>query len=285
MSYSKVLRTALISAAAASMLLLSACSAGSSDTETAGGSDTGLTTFTQGKLTVATGEPAYFPWVIDDNPESGEGLEAAVAYAVADELGFAKEDVVWVRTSFEAAIAPGPKDWDMNLQQYTATDDRRKAVDFSTPYYTTGQAVVTTEGSKAAGAKSLADLRDLNIGVAVGSTSQQAAEDIIKPTKSISPFNSNDDAVLALQSGQVDALVVDTPVAFYMTGAQLDEKGIIVGTLAGATDGDELSIVLPKGSELTKPVSDALDKLRANGKLDELATTWMSDSGNTPVLK
>ena len=99
---------------------------------------------TPGKITIATGEPAYYPWVIDDEPESGEGFEAAVAYAVADELGFAADDVVWVRTTFDEAIAPGPKDFDVNLQQFSITDERKQSVDFSSPYYETTQVVVTT---------------------------------------------------------------------------------------------------------------------------------------------
>ncbi|UCR90081.1 ABC transporter substrate-binding protein [Mycetocola spongiae] len=282
MSRISVLRATILATVAATALVLSGCS---STPAAEGGSDTGLDTVTAGKLTVATGDPGYFPWIIDNDPSNGKGLESAVAYAVAEKLGFAKEDVVWTRTSFESAIAPGPKDWDLNMQQYTATDERRNAVDFSTPYYTTGQAVVTTEGSAAEGATSLADLRDLRIGVTVGSTSYSAAEDIIKPAAGVSPFNTNEDAVMALKTGQIDAIVVDTPVAFYVVGDQLEDNGLIVGLLGGATDGDELSIVLPKKSPLTTPVSEALDALRADGTLEKIATEWMADAGNTPILK
>ena len=112
---------------------------------TESGADEGWVT--PGKITIATGEPAYYPWVIDDAPESGEGFEAAVAYAVAEQLGFDADDVVWVRTSFEEAIAPGPKDFDVNLQQFSITDERKESVDFSSPYYETTQVVVTTAAS------------------------------------------------------------------------------------------------------------------------------------------
>lgn len=277
---SRALRTALVAATATAALLLSACSGASAPAAT----DGALETVTAGKLTVATGQPAYAPWVIDDKPESGEGLEPAVAYAVAEKLGFAAEDVVWVRAGFDESIAPGPKAWDLNLQQFSATDERHNAVDFSSPYYLTAQAVVTSGDSAVAGATSLADLAGAKIGAAVGSTSATAATEIIAPTTPVAIFNSNDDAVLALQSGQVDALVVDVPTAFYMVGAQLDESGKILGTLDSET-GDGLSIVLPKGSALTAPVTAAVDELRDAGTLDELATTWLSDSGKTPVLK
>ena len=109
-----------LAAAALTALALAGCASDAPSSGTAtDAADTGYVT--DGKLTIATGEPAYYPWVIDDDPESGEGFEAAVAYAVAEELGFADDDVVWVRTTFDEAIAPGPKDFDFNLQQFSIT--------------------------------------------------------------------------------------------------------------------------------------------------------------------
>ncbi|MFM1994571.1 MAG: hypothetical protein RLZZ610_88 [Actinomycetota bacterium] len=243
-----------------------------------------LQTITPGKLTIGTGLPAYEPWVVGDAPESGEGFEAAVAYAIAAELGFAPEDVVWVRTTFDEAIAPGPKNFDFNLQQYSITDERKEAVDFSSPYYQTAQTVITVEGSAAASAKSLADLQGLVIGAATGTTSFAAIENIIKPTAGAKAFNSNDDAKAALSSGQVDAIVVDLPTAFYLTAVELD-GGIILGQLAGAEAGDSFGLVLDKGSPLTAAVSAAVDALRASGKLAEIETTWLADFAGAPVLK
>lgn len=240
---------------------------------------------TEGKLTVGTGEPAYFPWVIDDAPESGEGFEAAVAYAVAEELGFAAEDVVWVRTTFDEAIAPGPKNFDFNLQQYSITDDRKANVDFSSPYYETTQAIITVEGTAAAGASSIEDLKGLLIGAATGTTSFDAIEAQIAPTAGAQAFNSNDDAKLALESGQVDAIVVDLPTAFYLTGVELT-GGIIVGQLPleGGT-GDLFGLVLAKDSPLTESVSAAVDALRDSGRLAEIEAEWLSDSVDVPVLQ
>ena len=100
-------------------------------TAIAGGHCASDKTLTEGKLTVATGNPAYFPWVIDDAPESGQGFEAAVVYAVAKEMGFSDSDVVWVRSSFDEAIQPGAKDFDFNIQQYSITPERDEIVDFS----------------------------------------------------------------------------------------------------------------------------------------------------------
>lgn len=259
------------------LLALSACASGDADASGTVGP------VTEGKLTIATGEPAYAPWVIDDKPESGEGFEAAVAYAVADELGYKHDDVVWVRTQFEAAIAPGPKDFDLNIQQFSATDERRKAVDFSTPYYVTTQAVVAANGTKAADAKSLADLKGSVIGVASGTTSLKVAETVLGKD-GLKVFNSVDDVVAALQSGQIDALVTDLPGAFYVRDAQLEGDGTIVGQLDSDTGGDEFAFLLPKGSQLTAKVSQAVDTLRENGTLDELAAKWIADQG-APILK
>ncbi|WP_309712860.1 ABC transporter substrate-binding protein [Pseudolysinimonas sp.] len=268
-------RTLTRLAATAGVLALAAGLAGC---QTA--ADAGSDYVTDGKLTIATGEPAYYPYVIDDAPESGEGFEAAVAYAIAEELGFAAEDVVWVRTGFDEAIAPGPKAFDFNLQQYTITPERAESVDFSSPYYAADQAVITIEGSPAAEATSIADLQGLLIGAATGTTSLAAVEQIIQPTAGAQVFNSNDDAKLALESGQVDAIVVDVPTAFYITGVELD-GGVIVGSLPeieGATD--EWGVLLAKDSPLTDAVTAAIDALRENGTLDALIAEWLgADQG------
>lgn len=272
---------AFIAAGAAAVLALTACASGSTDASD--GDAAGIGPVTEGKLTIATGEFAYEPWVVGDAPESGEGFEAAVAYAVAEELGYAAEDVVWVRTSFDAAIAPGPKDFDLNLQQFSITEERAQVVDFSSPYYVTTQAVVAASGTPAAEATSIADLQDVVLGVQSGTTSLQAVEELIAPNTDVQVFNTNDDAVAALQNGLIDALVVDLPTAFYVRDAQLEGDGVIVGQLDAAA-GDEFGFVLPKGSSLTAEVTAAVDALRERGVLDELATQWLADQG-APFLK
>ena len=272
--------------AAALALSLSACAPAATTETTASETATAeaLQTLTPGKLTIGTGLPAYEPWVVGDAPESGEGFEAAVAYAIAEQLGFAAEDVVWVRTTFDEAIAPGAKNFDFNLQQYSITEERKAAIDFSSPYYNTAQAVITIASSPAAGAKSLADLQGFLIGAATGTTSLAAIEEIIKPTAGAQAFNSNDDAKAALANGQVDAIVVDLPTALYLTAVELD-GGQILGQLAGAQSGDSFGLVLDKGSPLTAAVSAAVDALRENGKLAELEQTWLADFAGAPVLK
>ena len=283
MSKFSIKRSALAIATAATLAFaLSGCATAA--TEAPVESPDALQTITPGKLTIGTGLPAYEPWVVGDAPESGEGFEAAVAYAVAAELGFAAEDVVWVRTTFDEAIAPGVKNFDFNLQQYSITDERKANVDFSSPYYATAQAVITVAGSAAAEATTLAELQGLLIGAQTGTTSLKAVEDIIMPTAGAQVFNSNDDAKAALANGQVDAIVVDLPTALYLTAVELD-GGIILGQLAGAEAGDSFGLVLDKNSPLTAAVSAAVDALRANGKLAEIESTWLADYAGAPVLK
>ena len=261
--------------AGALVVALTACSAGSATGDTV----------TDGVLTIATGEPAYYPYVLDDDPTSGEGFESAVAYAVAEELGFAPEDVVWVRTTFEAAIQPGPKDFDFNLQQYSITEERAQNVDFSIPYYSTPQAVITQAGSAASGATTIAELQGLLIGAASGTTSFQAIEEIIAPTAGAQAFNDNDAAKLALETGQIDALVVDLPTAFYLTAVEITD-GEIVGQLSGDVGvPDQWGLVLEKDSPLTEAVNEALQALIDSGKLAEITEKYLGADQSAPVLQ
>ena len=241
-----------------------------------------LQTLTTGKLTIATGEPAYYPWVIDDAPESGEGFEAAIAYAVAEQLGFAKEDVVWVRTTFDGAITPGAKTFDFNLQQFSITEERKAAVDFSSPYYSAPQAIVSFAGSAIEGKTTIADLKGAKLGAAVGTTSLDAIKNQIGVEPQV--FNDNAAAVLALQNGQIDGLVVDLPTAFYLSGVEV-ENGLIVGQLPSTGDGDNFGLLLAKDSPITSCVSQAVDALRSAGTLDSIAATWLGTDAGAPVLK
>lgn len=269
-----------------STVLLGSCtiaSDGKNTPDSASASEGSLKTVTPGKLTIATGEPAYSPWVENNDPASGKGFEAAVAYAVAGKLGFANADVVWVRSTFDAAVAPGAKDWDFNLQQFSITEERRNAVDFSSPYYTTAQAVVTLKGSPVSGATTVAELKGALLGAQTGTTSHRMLTETVAPTTAPSVFNNSQDTVQALKGGQVDAIVVDLPTALYLVAADLD-GGVVVGQFADTSGGDQFGLVLPKGSALTAAVTGAVDALRTDGTLGSLTKTWLSESVNVPVL-
>jgi len=240
-------------------------------------------TLKPGSLTFGTDQPAYPPWFVGDVPSNGKGYESAVAYAVADKLGYQPSEVAWVRVPFNAAIAPGPKAFDANLNEFSITEERKNAVDFSSPYYDVTQAVVAVKSSPAAKATTLDALRGLKLGAQVGSTSYNSAK-ALGTRQPISVYNNNDDAKAALTSGQIDALVLDLPTAFQVQADLPD--GQIVGQLpSGGDKPEQFGIVLDKGSALTTCVSGAVDALRTDGTLASLQQQWLNEAGKAPVLK
>ncbi|MFD0078725.1 ABC transporter substrate-binding protein [Streptomyces sp. NPDC127166] len=239
----------------------------------------------RGQLTVATDSPAYEPWFDSNTPSNGKGFESAVAYAVAEKLGFERDQVKWAVEPFAHSYAPGPKPFDFDINQISITPQRAKAVDFSTSYYTANQAILALDGSVFAKAGSLGAFKDARIGVQVATTSYQAVLDQIKPSKQPSVFSTTKDEVTALRNGQIDAIVTDLPTVFYLAGAELG-NGEIVGqfSYAGGTP-EKFGLLLPKNSGYTSCVNQALDELRADGTLARLTTQWLSASANVPELK
>jgi len=235
-----------------------------------------------GVLTIATGEPAFPPYVIDDAPESGQGFEAAVALAVARELGFEGDAVAWIRTPFDTVIGPGLKDFDFNLQQYTITDERKEVVDFSEGYYTAAQAIFGLADSQAASAASIADLKPLNIGVAAGTTSVQYVEDVIQPEGEIFVFDDNAAAKAALEAKQIDAIVSDLPTALYITAVEI-EGTTVFGQIEGSGT-DEFGLLLAKDNPLTECVNLALAAIRDSGELEAITVEWMSEYTEAPII-
>ncbi|MCX5556803.1 ABC transporter substrate-binding protein [Streptomyces sp. NBC_00038] len=244
-----------------------------------------LATETSGKLTIATDEPAYEPWFKDDKPANGEGYESAVAYAVAKQLGYAESDVVWQSVPFNKAFAPGEKTFDFDINQVSISAERKKAVDFSSGYYDVRQAVIALKDSKAAKATSIADLKDVKLGAQVGTTSLDYINDVVKPTEAPAAYAKNDQAKSALKNGQVDAIVVDLPTAFYITAAEVTDAKIVgqFENIGGTPE--QFGLVLDKGSALTSCVTDAVDTLREDGTLASIEKQWLSDAVDAPVLK
>jgi len=235
-----------------------------------------------GRLTIATDKPAFPPYFVDDDPSNGKGFESAVAYAIAQRLGFARNEVAWVVVPFNSSYAPGRKKFDFDVNQISITPQRAKAVDFSTPYYTAPQAVVVPKDSKRASVRSLADLKDAQIGVQIGTTSLDATTSVIKPSKQPKVFNDSNDVVRALKQSQVDAVVVDLPTAFFLTAAQVPSAKI-----AGQFDapgGDDWGALLQKDSKLTACVNKALAELKTSGQLAKITQRWMGASAGAPKL-
>jgi polar amino acid transport system substrate-binding protein len=271
-------------------LALTACSP-----EDEGGSSSGTTAAdacakdklqltTAGKLTIGTDKPAYEPWFSDNDPSNGQGFESAVAYAVAEELGFSRQEVAWTVAPFNTVIQPGPKKFDFDVNQVSITEERRRAVDFSSGYYVVSQAVIALKDSTIAGATSVAQLKDAKLGAAVGTTSYRAIVDQVKPTEQPAVFDNNDVAKAALRNGQLDGLVLDLPTAFFVTAAEIEDAKIVGQFPAAGADPEQFGLVLEKGSALTACVTKAVDALRSRGDLKALQDRWLSDSVGAPVL-
>jgi polar amino acid transport system substrate-binding protein len=242
-----------------------------------------LDTYAPDKLTIATDDPAFPPYFVDDDPTNGEGFESAVAYAVADELGYTEDQVEWVVEPFNRSYAPGDKEYDFDINQISITPKRAEAVDFSSPYYEAKQAVVALKDSPVADASSIADVADADIGVQIGTTSLDAVDSVIQPSSDAQVFDTSNDVVSALKNGQVEAVVVDVPTAFYLTAVQVTDASI-VGQFAGP-EGDEFGLLLQKDSSLTPCVSQAVDSLSESGELAQIEEEWLSAETDTPILE
>jgi polar amino acid transport system substrate-binding protein len=285
------MRKSLIGLLAVAGLTLSACggSGESSDTTAAAGTSgnecTAGKTLAEGTLTIGTGNPAFSPWVENDAPEAGEGFEAAVAYAVATQLGFSTENVAWVRTSFDEAIQPGAKSFDFNLQQYSITDERKQTVSFSDPYYTTNQAIVGYADSAAASATTVAELQGLKFGVQSGTTSLEFLNTVVMPTNEPYVYDDNAAAKAALEAKQIDAIVVDLPTAFYISAVEIEGTKVIGQFPAGeGTVADQFGLVFDLDSPLVECVNVALAALKESGELAAIEQTWLSDKTSAPVI-
>jgi polar amino acid transport system substrate-binding protein len=273
----------LAAALAAAALTLTACGGDDNDSgEQAASAPTSsapkcdkadLELKTGGQLTVGTDKPAFPPYFEDNDPTNGKGFESAVAYAIADQLGFAKDEVKWTVVPFNASYKPGSKDFDFDVNQISINDKRKRAVDFSDPYFEAPQAVIAPKGSSVAGATSLAELKDATIGVQIGTTSLDAVSESIQPSKQPKVFDDSNAVVTALKQGQVDAVVTDLPTALYLSAAEVPNSKV-VGQFS-APGGDQWGALLQKDSPLTACVNQAITKLKDSGELDKITEQWM----------
>lgn len=240
---------------------------------------------TPGELTVGTDSPAYEPWFSKNDPTNGKGFESAVAYAVAEELGFSRDQVTWVKVPFNNSYAPGEKSFDFDINQISITPARAKVVDFSEGYYSAAQAVVALKGSKAADATSLADLKPLQLGAQTGTTSLTAIRDGIQPDQPPLVFDDTNQAKQALNNGQLDAFLADLPTAFYITAVEIPKATIVGQFQPEAGQQEQFGMLFQKGSALVPCVNQALTRLKKSGDLAAIEKQWLSDVVNVPELQ
>lgn len=237
---------------------------------------------TPGKLTVGTGDPVYPPWMLNNDPAGGEGFENGMIYALAEEMGFAREDVVWVPTTFDQAIAPGAKNYDFNIQQISVTPARAEVVTFSQVYFQPDKAVVALPGSAVEGAGSFDELRAARWGAVVGTTDLAYLETVL----GIADAAVYDDQVgvfQAMQAQQIDATVVALPTALFVTAVQVPEARIVALLPADENDRGH-GLLFEKDNPLVEWVDDALGAIIARGVVDDLKATYLVADPDLPII-
>ncbi len=244
-------------------------------------------TINDGVLTLATSNPAYFPWVIDNDPSSGKGFEAAVATEVAKRMGYEGKNVAWSSATFDEGIQPGAKNFDIMFAQYSITPERANVITFSEPYYTAATAVLVRQPTVDAGAKpDIQSLKGLKWGIAAGTTAISFLNDKVGPESQPLAFNDTADVAQAMKSDQIDAAMFDLPTALYISAVEL-EDGVVLGQFPteGETGLDQFGFVLEKGNPLVDCVNKALESMKSDGTLAGIEQEWLSAATGVPVIK
>jgi polar amino acid transport system substrate-binding protein len=252
-----------------------------------------LDLLTPGQLTVGTDNPAFPPWFAGGTPEgspweindpsTGKGFESAVAYAVAEKMGFTAEEVVWVEVPFNQSFRPGAKDFDFDINQISYRPARDQAVDFSDSYYDVNQAVVAVSGTPIADVTTLEELRGFELGAPIGTTSFEVIETVVQPEPDPAVFDTLNDSVTALENGQVDGIVADLPTAFFIAAVQVND-GVVIGQFPTTGQQEYFGMVFEEGNPLRECVNEALAELREDGTLASIQEQWLSQRVQAPVL-
>jgi len=293
-----VAAVAAIAALAASAGLAGCASSSSSSSGAAGGAgatgsasaSTASCTFAgvqdelhaKGVLTVATDQPAYPPWFINNKPANGQGYESAVAYAVAARLGFKPSQVTWAYEPFNSSYAPGPKKFDFDINEISYSAQRAQAVTFSDSYYDVQQALVALKNSPIVTKHSPADLKTYIYGDQVGTTSLAFINSQIQPTQTPKVFETLNDVKQALQTKQIAALVTDTPTAQYISSSEIPGS-VMVAQFPSA--GEHYGLLFAKGNPLVTCVNKALATLKSNGTLAQLTSKYLKIYTSVPTIK
>jgi polar amino acid transport system substrate-binding protein len=265
--------------------------------ETAGASceKDSLTLKNEGRLTIGTDNPAFEPWFSGGTPEgsdwefndptTGEGFESAVAYAVAENLGFAEDEVEWVVVPFNNSFRPGEKDFDFDINQISVTDERDRAVDFSDSYYDVNQALVVRNDSSIADAGSIEELKGAQLGAQVGTTSLAYIQENIQPDKEPRVYDTSNDVVAAFNTGNIEGIVVDLPTAFFLVGAEEVKDGKVLGQFPSVGGQEHFGMLFEEGNPLRDCVNEALAELKDDGTLAEIQQEWLENRTSAPVLE
>ena len=262
---------------------LAACgsSSGSSSSTTTKASSATIKTVSDGTLTVATSLPAPGFWNGEDPSSISGGFEYEMAKAIATKAGLSGVKVENV--SFDALVAGQSSGYDLALSQVTITDDRKKVVDFTTPYFSSDQGILVKKGVKV---PDLAAAKKLKWGVQGSTTGQTFLDETVKPDTEASVFQDTPSMFTALQAGQVEAVLLDTAIVLGQA-AESDGALEVVGQFR---TGESYGGILPKGSKNLAEIDRIIKELAADGTLTRLTAKWLvpvfkGDPNAIPVIK
>jgi polar amino acid transport system substrate-binding protein len=236
----------------------------------------------KGPLQVATSLPAPGFWNGDTPDTIDGGFEWALSQEIADALGYDGFEIKNV--SFGGLVAGKAKGFDLALSQASITKERKKVVDFSTPYYISDNGIMVNEGDEVPDAEAA---RGLTWGVQTGSTHVAFLKNVLKTDDPPKLFGETSEMFAALKAGQIDAAMTDTSILLAQAG-QANSGFEVVGQFK-ATSGFYAAI-FAKGSKLRPKVNKVIKQLDADGTLDELVQEWLvpefgADPSQVPYLE
>ncbi|MFC0581146.1 transporter substrate-binding domain-containing protein [Micrococcoides hystricis] len=254
------IRKKLAAVLAASALALGATACGDG-----GGDGEGDASKVEGQTFTVVTDTSYVPFEFQEDGKT-VGFDIDLINAIAEEAGF---EIDLKNSNFDGII-PGlqTNSYDMAIAGIGITEERKKSIDYSDPYYRAGLIVAVTEDNDEI--KGIDDLAGKNVATRLGSTSAKYLADNV-PEAEAQPYEQLDQAYLAVENGRADAILYDEPnVAYYIktTGDGLKMVG-------EADDTVDFGIAFPKGSDdLRTAVNEALATLKDNGKYNELHKEW-----------
>ncbi len=220
--------------------------------------------------------------MLNNDPAGGEGFENGLVYALAAEMGFTPEQVVWVGQTFDQAIAPGAKPYDFSIQQISVTEARSQIVSFSQVYFQPQKAVIALPGTAAETATSFEDLRSLRWGAVIGTTDNDYLVNILGVTDA-AIYNEQVDVFQALQAGQIDATIAALPTALFVTAVQVPDAAIVALLPADENDRGH-GLLFEFGNPLVPWVDEALSAIIERGVVDDLIATYLVADPDLPII-
>jgi polar amino acid transport system substrate-binding protein len=231
---------------------------------------------TAGTLTVGTELPAPPFWIGDDYDSLTGGFEVDLAKEIAKRLNLGTTK--FVEMPFTGLVAGQRCECDIDFSQVTITPDRAKVAQFTEPYFDANQGILVKKGTTVA---SLEQAKALKWGAQVQTTGAAYISDTIKPTTEARLYDRTVDAFAALSAGQIQAVLLDTPIVLGAVKEKQVPDGEVVGQFK---TGEQYGAVVNKGSPNLNAFNQVIKTLKSEGYIDTLLQKYFSDQVSVPVI-